>query len=290
KHQAMILWGGWLLIGAAFFSVAGFFHPYYLSTLAPALAAVVGIAAIELWRLREKHPWLGLGLIALSTGGALGFEIANAAAFVNAPWWTVLAVGLYLIGVVLLIPLDRKLERVAMFGLACIIAALLLTPGIWSGLTTLNSNGNDMLPAAYDAQSTGQPNQTSLQLNQSLLAYLQANTQGMKYLMAVPSSHDGSDYVLATGRGVLYLGGFNGQDQVETSASLAKLVANGDLRYVYWTNGGGGPGGPGNGNSQSDISNWLTTSCKVVQGVTTSTSGFNRGPGGGQGTLYDCVG
>lgn len=41
KHQAMVLWGGWLVTGGVFFSVAGFFHEYYLSMLTPPLAALV---------------------------------------------------------------------------------------------------------------------------------------------------------------------------------------------------------------------------------------------------------
>ena len=125
----------------------------------------------------------------------------------------------------------------------------------------------------------------------------------MKYLMAVPSSIQGADYVLATGWPVLYLGGFNGQDQVETAESLSQLVSSGQLRYIYWGNGGGGPNG-----GQSDISSWVTSSCKVVQGFETTTQnvgvpdgthagsnnlnhqqGFSQGPGADmQVTLYNC--
>jgi 4-amino-4-deoxy-L-arabinose transferase-like glycosyltransferase len=141
-----------------------------------------------------------------------------------------------------------------------------------------------------------------LQVNETLLSYLQANTLGMKYLMAVPSSMQGADYVLATGRPVLYLGGFNGNDKVETSADLAKLVADGELRFIYW-NGSGSFGGPGGGN-QSDISSWVTTMCVPVGFDTTTqnagapdgTSGISSvnpggfAPGGPnmQVSLYDC--
>ncbi len=121
--------------------------------------------------------------------------------------------------------------------------------------------------------------------------------------MAVPSSMQGADYVLATGRPVLYLGGFNGQDAVETAASLSQLVKNGELRFIYW---GGGSGGSAGG--QSIISSWVTSSCKAVQGFNTTTQnagapdgtrpGLNKpanpqnfapGPNGNmQVTLYDC--
>jgi hypothetical protein len=108
----------------------------------------------------------------------------------------------------------------------------------------------------------------------------------MKYLMAVPSSIQGADYVIATGRPVLYLGGFNGQDQVETAESLSQLVADGELRYIYWGGQGGGFGGPG-GSSQSDISNWVTTTCKPVQGYDAATQNQGAPDGTGEGTTDD---
>jgi len=71
-------------------------------------------------------------------------------------------------------------------------------------------------------------------VNQALLDYLEARTQGIKYLMAVPSSMQGADYVLATGRPVLYLGGFMGADQVVTADDLEQMVGHSELRYIYW--------------------------------------------------------
>jgi 4-amino-4-deoxy-L-arabinose transferase-like glycosyltransferase len=49
-HQSLIFWGAWFLTCAVFFSRALFFHRYYLSMLAPAVAALFGIGAIALWR------------------------------------------------------------------------------------------------------------------------------------------------------------------------------------------------------------------------------------------------
>jgi hypothetical protein len=110
--------------------------------------------------------------------------------------------------------------------------------------------------------------------------------------------------VIATGRGVLYLGGFNGNDQVETADSLAKLVADGDLRYIYLENGGFG-GGPGalrqtQAGSQNSIAAWVRAHGKVVSGYDANTanqgapdgigSPANDGGFGGFGTritLYD---
>jgi 4-amino-4-deoxy-L-arabinose transferase-like glycosyltransferase len=303
KHQAVVLWGGWLLTGAVFFSIAGFFHPYYLSTLGPPLAARVGIGAMEVWHLHEKHPWLALAALLIAAAGTLAVQITTAQAFVQTMGWLPLVIALSVAGVALVTLAQLQLDGLAPAGFACIVAAMLVTPGIWSGLTTLNSSDNQSLPAAYDGRSSGPPGRGRLQVNQALLAYVEPRTQDTKFLMAVPSSMQGADYVIATGRPVLYLGGFMGEDRVETSASLAQLVADGELRFIYWDGRGRGFGGPG-GPAQPDISTWVTRTCKPVQGFDTATQNSGApdgtraqadgmspgGSGGMQVTLYDCGG
>jgi 4-amino-4-deoxy-L-arabinose transferase-like glycosyltransferase len=116
-----------------------------------------------------------------------------------------------------------------------------------------------------------------------LLTYLQENTTDIKYLVAVNNAMTGAPYVLATGRPVLYMGGFSGSDNVVDADGLAELVANGELRYVLE---GGGGGGGGN----SDISTWLEENCSVVDTSQYSSGETSRGMGGmgGGGTLYQC--
>jgi 4-amino-4-deoxy-L-arabinose transferase-like glycosyltransferase len=55
-HRGLMLWGGWLVTPAACFSVAGFFHQYYLSTLRAPLAALVAVGMVFLWRPHATHP------------------------------------------------------------------------------------------------------------------------------------------------------------------------------------------------------------------------------------------
>jgi 4-amino-4-deoxy-L-arabinose transferase-like glycosyltransferase len=50
-----LLFGGWLLIHLAVFDFAGgILHPYYAVVLAPAIGAVVGAGAVDLWRARQS--------------------------------------------------------------------------------------------------------------------------------------------------------------------------------------------------------------------------------------------
>ncbi len=283
KHQALVLWGLWLLTDMAFFSVAGFFHPYYLATLGAPLAALVGIGIAELWSIHQRHSWLATILLLIAAGITLRLQVNTATAFTHAIWWLPLVIGLAIAGAVLLLAATGlRWRRSAITGFACIVAALLITPGVWSGLTALNSSANQSLPAAYDGESSGPPNSGGLQLNQALLGYLQSHTQGAKYLMAVPSSMQGTDYVLATGRPVLYLGGFMGQDEVVTNEDLSRMAADGELRYIYWNSNTRGRGLGG----QSDISAWVAANCVPVQGFDTQTrnSGAPDGTAAGAAT------
>lgn len=289
-----------MLTGAAFFSIAGFFHEYYLSILAPPLAALVGIGLVELWRLRERHLGLAVILLLLAAGATLAMQLFTAASFVEKAGWLALAPALFAAGAVALIAAAaRRRHLIQAAAIGCVMAALLVTPGIWAGLTALNSSANQSLPSAYGGSPSGPANNGGLQINQALLNYLEANTQGAKYLMAVPSAMQGADYVIATGRPVLYLGGFMGQDNVETTDSLARMVSDGELRFIYWD--GRSRGGLG---GNSGISSWVTSACKLVQGYETATrnqgapDGTNAAGSGSrsfsqgdlQVTLYDCSG
>jgi 4-amino-4-deoxy-L-arabinose transferase-like glycosyltransferase len=54
-RAAFALWGGWLLVtGLVFSFMKGIFHAYYAVALAPAVAALVGMGTIVLWRRRHR--------------------------------------------------------------------------------------------------------------------------------------------------------------------------------------------------------------------------------------------
>jgi 4-amino-4-deoxy-L-arabinose transferase-like glycosyltransferase len=163
------------------------------------------------------------------------------------------------------------------------LAGMLVIPQAWSALTVMDDT-DGMLPAAYGVRGGGnaRPVGNVLPVNNGtaqgddirddLLEFLQANTQEIEYLVAVPSSGIGARYVLATGRPVLYMGGFSGNDNVVRVEDLTDMVARGELRYVLF-------GGQGN---KLEITNWLQTSCSVVKGPQQQNINQERE------ILYDC--
>ncbi|MBI4932654.1 MAG: glycosyltransferase family 39 protein [Actinobacteria bacterium] len=64
-RTAVIIWGGWLFVTGAVFSLGeGIIHEYYSVALAPAIGALIGIGATVLWALREQ--WWARGALAAS--------------------------------------------------------------------------------------------------------------------------------------------------------------------------------------------------------------------------------
>lgn len=287
-HKALILWGGWLLTCVVFFSmVSGIFHSYYAIMLAPALGAIVGIGFAQLYRWGKNSHWAITGLI-LTVVVTLGFQIFATTQYNEFSWW-MLGTGLLLGFGIMLVSISRRAAY------AIILSAALVIPTYWSVMTVVKGSNNN-LPTAYEGQNQNRqdgflasPPQNANDgrggdraVNTELLDYLQSNTQGMKYLMAVPSSQQGAQYVIETGRPVLYMGGFGGQDQVVTADDLAEMVANGELRFILY----GGDRG-----NQQDISSWLASSCTIVEGFTLTQNGpqGQQGPGNSQQMkLYEC--
>ena len=57
KKLALILWSMWLIPEFIYFSfTTGLFHPYYLTMLAPPIAALAGIGIVSMWEL-HKEEW-----------------------------------------------------------------------------------------------------------------------------------------------------------------------------------------------------------------------------------------
>jgi 4-amino-4-deoxy-L-arabinose transferase-like glycosyltransferase len=285
-HKARVLWGGWLLTCVVFFSmVSGIFHAYYAIMLAPPLGAMAGIGFAQFWNWGSRKNWVGILLVA-SAAITLAFQIFASYQYNEKSLWMILAGILFLAGIMLMV-VKRRLAYVTL------LAAMLVIPAYWTAMTTV-SNANMNLPTAYvgSNQRAGpdgvdrarqQDNQRGSNVNQELLAYLQANTQDVEYLVAVPSSQQGASLVLASGRPVLYMGGFTGQDDVVSAEDLSAMVANGELRYVMY---GGDRGG------KQDIANWLNASCSVIPQFSQAIGSAARPPQGqvGQNQMQNQVG
>jgi 4-amino-4-deoxy-L-arabinose transferase-like glycosyltransferase len=108
QQQSLTLWGMWVLTQGVFFSVAGFFHTYYLSMLAPGIAALVGIGAVALWRAFQQGGWL-LPVSLVVTAATQVYLLANYPDY--SAWIAPIALGATLIAAAVLIWLRLQSAR-----------------------------------------------------------------------------------------------------------------------------------------------------------------------------------
>jgi 4-amino-4-deoxy-L-arabinose transferase-like glycosyltransferase len=137
RWQSVMLWGPWLAPAAAFFSVAGYFHRYYLVMLAPPAAALAGIGLAALWHGYRRGGWQAWLLpVAL-------FASAGVQAYLLRPypdwsrWLTPLVVGLSVAAAAALVLArlrirTRLVRPVAGAALALGLMAVFVAPAVWS--------------------------------------------------------------------------------------------------------------------------------------------------------------
>ncbi|WP_032386390.1 glycosyltransferase family 39 protein [Rhodococcoides fascians] len=125
QRALLIVWGAWLLVtGLTFSFMAGIFHSYYTVALSPAVAALVGIGSVMLWRERQRL-WvrIAMALAVASTVALAWVLLGRSASFV--PWlkWAILVVGVVAV-VALLIPALTRGRLAAVAILAVVFAGL----------------------------------------------------------------------------------------------------------------------------------------------------------------------
>jgi 4-amino-4-deoxy-L-arabinose transferase-like glycosyltransferase len=298
KLQSTILWGMWLLTMGVFFSIAGFFHQYYLTVMAPAIAALVGIGLVTMWQDYRSGGWRGwlLPLALLVTIAEQVYLLSNNAAW--GKWMIPLLVGSGVLMVLMLVP-GLIMRRFRLAGLSARFLApavgtvalmLLIAPTIWGAVPAFWGTEADQLVAGVNITSSdgfgggrGQNSNTDT----ALLKYLEARQGTAKYLVATFSSRSADALILATNKPVMTLGGFSGSDPILTTAQLETLAKNGTVRY-FLLDGGGFGGGGGRG-QQSELTTWIEQHCKLVASSEwqASSSSANAGDNpGGASQLY----
>ncbi|MBF2502043.1 ArnT family glycosyltransferase [Listeria marthii] len=293
KQKEMVFWAAWLIPVAGFFSVAGFFHHYYLIMLAPPIAVLSGAGLVALFRLyRHKDNWQKFLLpTTLTITGALQ-------AFFVASYLPILAavIGIAALGVsALLIAIRQKQPKLAAKITAIALAILLIAPTYWS-LTPLLYGGNSSLPEAGPQlkQSSG-GGFADASVDSGLISYLQKNNTGETYLFGTTDATTAGPYIIKTKEAVMALGGFNGTDPTLTVKQLKQMIKSGEIKYFYL---------PSNSKaSDSDVVKWIqengteidqsewSSSTSTDDDTTSSASQNTNGGapgmnGSGEGTLY----
>ncbi|WP_010632561.1 ArnT family glycosyltransferase [Sporolactobacillus vineae] len=154
-HTFAIFWLAWLLPAMAFFSVAGFFHQYYLSLLGPPIAALFGIGAVKLWQDYRKQPdsWTSLLLPAAACFTLLFEALIFYQNSMPTIWTAVLALlGLACLAAGIMMR-SGYTEHVKRYLAVAGLSLILIPPLYWTMPAVFNQT-NSSLPSAGPSSAT----------------------------------------------------------------------------------------------------------------------------------------
>jgi len=317
RRAGLVLFGVWAIVHVAVFSTQqGIFHPYYVSALAPAVAALTGFGLVALVRW-TRESWAGLVALALGVGLSawVAVTVLDRTPDFAPALRTIIPVAAA-IAVLAAVVLRLGLRPRAAMAVAAVAATLTLAagPGAYSvatvGRSLADNNvlagpagagggfgggrggfggppsgfggpggasaGGGAAPSAPPAGAgssgpggfAGGGPGGGATVSSALVTYLEAHQGSAKYLVAASGSMTTAPIIIQTGKAVVTIGGFNGQDPAPTVSQLEQMVAKGELKYVLLGGGGGGFGGPG-GDSSSALQAWVQQHGKAVSGVST---------------------
>ncbi len=254
---SLLLWGGWLVVTAVVFSyMNGIIHAYYTVALAPAVAAVLGIGAVALWR----QGFVGAAVLS----GAVGLTAVQTYLLLDSV--VLLVIGLLAAALLLVTEL-----RLVVAAFAVVVA--LSGPAAYSFATAATPH-TGALPAAGPAAGPGGGMSgvggllDAPTVGAELVALLK-DSGVHTWAAATVGSNNAAGYQLAAGKPVLAVGGFNGTDPAPTLAQFQSYVHNGQIRYFL---GDGGMSGTETGGSDAarQIADWVAENYRSEQvtGVT----------------------
>ncbi len=162
RRAGVVLFGLWAAVHVAVFSFAeGTFHPYYVSALAPAVAVLAAVGAVELVRLARRS-WAGVAALDVAVLGSAALALELLGRTSDAPAWAQAAVPVAAAVAVLMSP-GLRLAATGRFrhaGRVAVVAAaiaVLAGPASYSVANLSRSlSGNNVLagPAGV-AQASG---------------------------------------------------------------------------------------------------------------------------------------
>jgi 4-amino-4-deoxy-L-arabinose transferase-like glycosyltransferase len=297
SHLALMLWSGWALTYGVIYSAAGgIFHFYYMSTLAPPLAALAGIGAAHLVRLSIAGGWRA-ALVAVAVLGTAGWQLFIDARALDGfdGWHTRLHDALVagaLVGASGLVAFARpsvwgRAARALAAGAVGVgLASALVIPAAWA-MSSVLVPGRGTLPSADLARLlpddvARRPSDTTAMVS-PLIAFLTANRGEEKFMLAASSATLAAPIIVRTGQPVMARGGFHGLDPILTPQKLADMAAAKQVRFVMLGDLSGVSRRMGAETAQRPIAEWILANGKLVDPKLWNTANAL----GGQMRLYD---
>jgi 4-amino-4-deoxy-L-arabinose transferase-like glycosyltransferase len=232
RLAAMLVLGGWFLVEAVVLSLSkGIVHPYYVSALAPGTGAMAGAGAVAFVKLARgpRRIW-GLTLMACAVVATVAAQIVLMHRENYLEWFIpVLAVGAA-VGMCALL----ASRRLAVPAVSLTFILLLVAPTAYSATTWL-APAEGTFPAAGPKHDAGAGaygvSERDLRIDGALSGYVSTHHPGSRWALLTVAS-DTSAPMILFGLDAGAVGGYSGTDPAVDGPGLARLVADGEARYV----------------------------------------------------------
>lgn len=236
RRNAILLWSSWLFFQLLYFSVSTFYHRYYLAMLAPAVAALVGIGVHALRRAWLASGW-GKAWSILTIALTAGLQIYFLLPYPSWGRWLIPPVAIVCLitcGITLMSwrPQGESFHMWSRAAIAGGILTLLVAPTVWVAIPVFTCmDANITLPTGGPQKESCKPFRVEPFLDPSLVAYLQDNRQGARFLAATFDMGVAHLGILESSEAFMALGGYRGSDPVLTVNGFAQYVSEGQVRF-----------------------------------------------------------
>jgi 4-amino-4-deoxy-L-arabinose transferase-like glycosyltransferase len=232
-RASVVLWGCWLVVFASVFSVSAI-NWYYLGSLSPPMAALLGMAASQAWSNRTVRS------VRLVVVGTVVMSVAYAAWLLPsagtgvASWLGGVTVALGLLSAATIAAqanTGRKAAGIA--GALTTVAAMVAVPAVASASVVMNNLGAFDTPfqptavTAFSKSFFGAPLQPI-----ATLPVIERVRDGAPDLLATQTSVVAAPFIFATGQEVLPIGGYDGSTPEPTLGALRSAIAHGAFHLV----------------------------------------------------------
>ncbi|WP_111510132.1 ArnT family glycosyltransferase [Mycobacterium kyogaense] len=236
-----LVWGGWLIGTAGVFSfMSGLFHDYYTVALSPAIAALVGIGTVDLWRRRQNTRAIAVLALTVAGTGIWSWVLLNRTPDF-APWlrWVVLTLTVIVVAALAVTALPGSYRPwVRTWAAAIGIVVALAGPLSYSVQTVSTSHTGGIVTAGptvggdgFAGKSGGRGPMSEIKVSDAVAGTLAADADNYTWVAGVPGSSDAAYYQLATDRPVMALGGFSSGDPAPTLEQFQQYVSDGKVHY-----------------------------------------------------------
>ncbi|PJI09058.1 MULTISPECIES: ArnT family glycosyltransferase [Clostridium] len=268
RKMSLTLFFIWFFTEFIFFSLSkGSFHTYYLTTMAPPIAALTGIGIIDMWNFyknKDRKAFLlpaSIMITAVTQISILYYNHTRSKGYM--PIIVLTGLICFIFSILLIFNLSNRKSEKSFAVLA--FMGLLIAPFIWS-CSPIFLNMNSSSPSAgLELSYNPHPfkSKSSANANSKLARFLETNQSDEKYLVAAPSANTyASTLILETGKPVMTIGGFSGNDKIISLKNFEREVLSGKIKYAILAKQNNKFISRNNKNAA--ITNWIKKNGKVV--------------------------